>query len=602
MGRTYTRKSYDVVVIGGGLAGCCAAIAAARRGASVALVQDRPVLGGNSSSEIRVPLNGAVWGGSKDIPPRNRHARETGVIDEIWLDYCVRNPSEVYSVRDLILLEHVDAEKRIETWLNYRACDVVMRDRNTIAAVRAEPIATEQPMEFEAGLFIDASGDGWIAAQAGAEYRHGREGRAEFGESLAPEKPDDFTLCSTIQFTAKDTGKPVTFVAPPWAIPFDDEKFPMRHHDNPLRAQTFWWLEFGGMMDTVADADRIYRELIRIVMGVWDHIKNSGTHDAETLDLEWIGKVPGRRESRRFMGDHVLVQGDVDGQTLFDDRVAYGGWWLDQHPPGGVYAKGSPGDRPPFHGIYSIPAGCLYSRNVSNLLFAGRNISTSHVGHSGIRVMRTLSVIGQATGTIAAMCAAKRRAPRDVATAHVHEVQQQLLRDDAYLIGLGNADPNDLAFGGKATATSVWHPSADEAKAFEHSDFGPENVLSGVGRPEKGKSSNLWSSDPAKGLPQELTVELARAGDIGQIDVRFDTHLDQLHFAAPPAECVRDYAIEVRSGGTWREVAAERGNYHRRRVHNVTPLHGDAVRVKVLATNGAPSARVYEVRVYPPGK
>ncbi len=302
------------------------------------------------------------------------------------------------------------------------------------------------------------------------------------------------------------------------------------------------------------------------------------------------------------MGDHILVQGDVDGQTLFDDRVAYGGWWLDQHPPGGIYEKGPPCDHPPFHGIYSIPLRCLYSRNVPNLMFAGRNISTSHVGHSSIRVMRTLSVIGQATGTAAAMCAAKRCAPRDVAHSHVGDIQQQLLRDDAYLIGLANADPDDLARGGKASATSEWRPSAAEAEAFGHSDFGAHNVLSGIGRPEKGKSSNLWVSDPSKGLPQELTVELARPGEIGRVDVRFDTDLDRLFFDAPPAQCARDYAIEVRSGGAWREVARGRGNACRRCVHDIASIRGDAVKVKVLATNGAPAARVYEVRVYPPGK
>ena len=602
MTRTYRKKSYDIVVIGGGLSACCAAIAAARHGASVALIQDRSVLGGNSSSEIRVPITGATWGNWGGKPPTNRHARETGIIDEIWLDYCVRDPRVCHSVRDLILLEHVDAEKRIDLYLNTRATEAVMRDAKTIAAVRAEPVVTETPIELEAALFIDGSGDGWIAAQAGAEHRRGREGRREFGESLAPDEPDSWTLGNSIYFTAKDVGRPVKFVAPPWAIDFDDEKFPLRHHDDPLNQISFWWIEYGGKMDTIADADAIYRELTRVVMGIWNHIKNSGKHDAETLALEWIGKVPGRRESRRFMGDHIMRQSDVDEQVLFDDRVAYGGWWLDQHPPGGVYDTEPPCEHPPFHGIYSIPLRSLYSVNVDNLMFAGRHISTTHVAHSSTRVMRTLAVIGQGTGTAAAGCIAKHCTPREACADHVRTIQQQLLRDDAYLIGLANADPDDLARTGRASATSTWKPTATDADAFCHHDFAAANVLSGIGRPEKGKSSNLWVSDPSKGLPQELTVELGRPADIGKIDLRFDTDLDTLHFSDVPGTCVRDYTLEVRSEGTWRRVHAEKGNAVRRRVHDIAPVTGDAVRLRVAATHGDPAARVYEVRVYPPGK
>jgi hypothetical protein len=602
MTRQYRKKSYDVVVIGGGLAGVCAAIAAARHGATVGFIQDRPVLGGNSSSEIRVPINGAQWGGP---PYRNRHARETGIIDEIWMDYCIRNPEKSHSVRDLILLEHVLAEKRIDLHLNYRACDVVMRDTSTIAAVRAEPIATETPVELEAGLFIDASGDGWVAAMAGAEFRHGREGQAEFGESLAPAKPDDFTLGSSIYFTVKDTGRPVKFAAPHWARKFPTcESLNLRRHDNPLNHELFWWIEYGGTLDTIADADRIYRELIAVVMGIWDHIKNSGLHDAETLALDWIGKVPGRRESRRFLGDHILVQSDVDDRVLFDDRVAYGGWWLDQHTPGGVLdVENPPCDKsPPVGKIYSVPMRCLYSRNVSNLLFAGRHISASHVAHSSTRVMRTLAVIGQASGTAAALCVRHRCAPRELTSTRIRELQQTLLRDDVYIIGLASDDPNDLARSGKASATSEWKPPAAEAEAFGHSDFGARNVLSGIARPEAGKSSNLWVSDPSAGLPQELTVELGRPAEIGRVELRFDTCLELLHFVEPPRECVRDYDLDVRSDGKWTKVHGEAGNVRRFRAHDFAAVRADAVRLRVTATHGDASARVHELRVYPPGK
>ena len=597
MDRHYLKKSYDVVVIGGGMSGCCAAIAAARHGASVGFIQDRPVLGGNASSEIRVGLSGACWIASTG-KPYHRHARETGIIDEIRTEYWVRDPHWSHSLRDLILLEHVDAEKRIDLYLNYRACDVVMKRPGTIGAVRAEPLVTETPIELEAGVFIDASGDGWVAALAGAEWRTGREGRDEFDENLAPEKPDTYTMGNSIYFTTKDVGKPVKFVAPDWAIAFNDEKFPLRDHDGPT--EKFWWLEYGGMMNTIEDADAIYRELTRIVMGVWDHIKNSGHHDADNLALDWIGKVPGRRESRRFMGDHVLRQSDLIDSVRFDDRVAYGGWWIDQHPPGGVYDPAPPAAYPPTEDIYSIPMRSLYSRNIDNLLLAGRSISTTHVAHASTRVMLTLSVIGQASGTAAALCAEHRCLPRAVAADHIAELQQRLLRDDAYLIGLPNQDPRDLARAGKATATSTWTPSDGEAEEFGHSDFGAANVLSGIARPEKGVSSNLWVSDPGAGLPQELTVELPERAEIGQIDLRFDTNLNVRHVLGPAPECVRDYRIELRSEGHWHQVHTETGNCRRHRIHDIGPLRGDAVRLTVLATHGAFSARVYEVRIYPP--
>jgi hypothetical protein len=302
------------------------------------------------------------------------------------------------------------------------------------------------------------------------------------------------------------------------------------------------------------------------------------------------------------MGDHILRQGDIDEQVLFDDRVAYGGWWLDQHPPGGVYDEAPPCEHPPFHGIYSVPLRSLYSVNVDNLMFAGRHISTTHVAHSSTRVMRTLSVVGQATGTAAAMCVAKRCTPRVVAADHVATVQQQLLRDDAYLIGLANDDDDDLARGGHAAADSEWRPTDDEARAFCHRDFDARNVLSGIARPEKDRSSNLWASHPADPLPQALTVTLRDAGEIGQVDLRFDTCLDRVRFDGAAPECARDYMVEVHSDGKWREVVRQTGNYRRRRVHEIEPVRGDAVRLTVRATHGTPQARLYEMRVYPPGK
>lgn len=592
------REEVDVAVIGGGLAGVCAAIAAARHGCRVALIQDRPVLGGNASSEIRVPVTGACYGFA-GCP--NRHARETGIVDEIWMENVVRNIPFSHSVWDSIVMEWVWREKNINLWLNYRVNEVVMKDRATIAAVQAVPLVRETPLEVAAGTFIDASGDGWAAKMAGAEYRWGREGRDEFGESFAPEKPDRMTLGSSIYFTAHDTGQPVTFKPPQWARRFSEEDLRLRSHTNPLNQMSFWWIEYGGEGDVIEDADPIYRELLAIVYGVWDHIKNGGDHRAESYALDWIGKLPGRRESRRFMGDHILVQSDIEQQVLFDDRVSYGGWSIDLHPPGGIYDRDkSPSQHLYAKGTYSIPYRCLYSRNVDNLLFAGRHISVSHVAHGSTRVMRTLASVGQVAGTTAALGKRHNLRPRAVGQERVVELQQLLLADDHYIIGLGRRDPNDLALRARVTASSIWRPDPSDqaAREFGHFDFRPGNVVSGVARPELGRSSNLWVSDPLQPLPQTLTLEFPGRVELSRAEFLFDVDLDQLYFSGPVPQCVRDYAVEVRQEGRWVEVSRAEGNTQRRRVHEFSPVRTDALRLRVDATNEDPSARVYEVRAY----
>lgn len=432
---------FDVVVIGGGVGGSCAAIAAARLGCKVALIQDRPVLGGNASSEIRVGIEGATGGG-------HRYARESGIVEEI------REASLQHGSVDAGILSLMKREPNLTLFLGMRAVEAIMESKSRIAAAKCVDVVTMQPFIVKGKLFIDCSGDGDFAASAGAEFRMGREGRDEYGESMAPEKPDKLTLGSSLLYAARDVGKPVEFVAPPWAYKFPNEaSLAHRNHDNFWSGH--WWIEYGGTLDTIRDAEKIRDELLRILFGVWDHIKNHCVHSqrARNYDLVWVGHVAGKRESRRFIGDYVLKQSDLENAVLFEDRVAYGGWTIDLHPPLGIFDRGTPSIHKQVP-LYSIPFRCLYSRNIENLMFAGRHISASHVAFGSTRVMATIGTMGQAVGTAAYLCLKHNAAPREIGQRHIKELQQLLLKHDAYIIGVRNEDPNDLALKARANASS----------------------------------------------------------------------------------------------------------------------------------------------------
>ena len=418
-------KAYDVVVVGGGLAGTCAAIAAARHGCATALLQDRPVLGGNASSEVRVPVGGAQSG-------NNRHARETGIIEEYMLAVSALGNDESFPMRDAVLLDMILAESHLDVYFNSRAREAVM-DGERIAEVVVDRYATEETFRLAGAYFIEASGDGAFGKSAGAAYRMGREARAEFNESRAPEAADAKTLGSTLYFTARDVGHPSSYKPPKFARKFTEADLQHRSHTSVAGGMAYWWLEYGGVLNTIKDAERIRFELQRIVYGVWDHIKNGGEHGAENYVLDWIGTVPGKRESRRFEGDHMLTQSGIERAERFSDRVVHAGWGIDLHPVEGIDSQEKPADNPPLPGVYSIPYRCLYSKNVPNLFIAGRLISATHVAHATTRLMATGAVDGQAVGTAAALALRSGLMPREVP---VGELQQMLLKDDVYIIDL----------------------------------------------------------------------------------------------------------------------------------------------------------------------
>jgi len=453
------KEHVPLVVVGGGLAGTFAAIASARNGTRVVLLQERPVLGGNSSSEVRVHPVGASSHGY------HRDARETGLMEELFLEvrsraYGLRQINgRHYPMWDVVLAELAEAEPNLTLHLNTRVIGVETesdeRDgyETRITGVTAVQQGTEAVFHFTADAAIDATGDGFIALQAGAPFRYGREAKSEFNERWAPEAADDIVLGSTIMFAARDAGRPVPYSPPSWAHSFpDEESLPFRNHDE--FESGYWWLEWGGRLNTITDNEAIRRELHAAVFGVWDQIKNHCTapgvrEKAATWTLDWIGHLPGKRESRRFEGDHILSEGDIDHGIMDvpEDVVAYGGWAIDLHAPDGVYSPDTPCTQPPLPDIYGIPLRSLYSRTVSNLFLAGRNISQTHVAHGSTRVMKTTAVIGEAAGTAAAIMLAAASSPRALVadTSLLRDLQQKLVRQGAYLPRLGNLDPEDLA-------------------------------------------------------------------------------------------------------------------------------------------------------------
>jgi FAD dependent oxidoreductase len=425
--KTVTTQS-NLVVVGGGLAGVCCAIAAARDGITVTLVQDRPVLGGNASSEVRLWTLGAT----SHMGNNNRWSREGGIIDEILVENMYRNKEGNTLIFDTILLEKVVVEKNITLLLNTSVYDVKKSDPNTISQVIAFCSQNSTTYELNANLFCDASGDGIVGFQAGAAFRMGAETVEEFGEKFAPDIAYGELLGHTIYFYSKNVGAPVKYIAPEFALK-DITKIPRYKvlNDKDFGCR-LWWLEYGGRRDTIHESEDIKWELWKVVYGVWDYIKNSGEFpDAENLTLEWVGTIPGKRESRRFEGHYMIKQQDLVEQAQFDDAVSFGGWAVDLHPSDGVYDS-KPGCTQ-YHskGVYQIPLRTMISKNISNLFLGGRVISATHVAFGSTRVMATTALSGQAVGYGAAQCIKNNILPAQL----LEQTQIQALKQTLSLNG-----------------------------------------------------------------------------------------------------------------------------------------------------------------------
>ena len=427
--RTIDHK-VEFCVVGGGLAGMCAAISAARLGIKTLLMHDRPVLGGNASSEIRMWVCGA----------HGKDNLETGLVEEIRLENLYRNNYPNYSVWDSILYEKVKFQDNLTVLLNCSCNDAEM-DGSKIKNIRGWQLTNETWHNVEADYFADCSGDSILAPLSGAEFRYGREAFSEFDESIEPEEADDKTMGMSCLIQARETDSPQKFIAPAWANKYESEA------DLPNRSlklegmQNFWWLEIGGLQDTVHDCEEIRDELLKLAFGVWDLIKNRSEAKADNWVLDWVGFLPGKRESRRYVGDHIITQNDVESEGKFDDIVAFGGWSMDDHHPQGIYYPGKPTIFHPAPSPYGIPYRSLYSKNIDNLFFAGRNISATHAAMSSTRVMATCGLLGQAVGTAAALASQNTLSPRGVYQEKLKELQAQLQEDDCWLPGLKREVP-----------------------------------------------------------------------------------------------------------------------------------------------------------------
>lgn len=406
--RTLKSVAYDteLAIIGGGLSGVCTAITAARKGVKVVLVQDRPVLGGNSSSEVRLWILGAT----SHMGNNNRWSREGGVIDEILVENTYINKEGNPLIFDSILLDKVTSEPNITLLLNTAVYEVHKSENDKISSVKGFCSQNSTEYIIYAPLFCDASGDGIVGFLSGAAFRMGAESQEEFGEKFAPSKEYGGLLGHSLYFYSKDTGKPVKFTAPSFAMDVTKEIPRFRSFNAKEFGCKLWWLEYGGRLDTVYDTEKIKWELWKVVYGAWDYIKNSGKFpESENLTLEWVGTIPGKRESRRFEGDYMMRQQDIVEQRTHDDAVAFGGWSIDLHPADGVFSEKPGCNQWHAKGIYQIPYRSLYSKNIKNLFIGGRIISATHVAFASTRVMATAAHIGQAIGMAAYIAKEKGR-------------------------------------------------------------------------------------------------------------------------------------------------------------------------------------------------
>ena len=610
----YSEKNYDVIVVGGGMAGVCAAISSARHGAKTALIHARPMLGGNASSEIRIHISGA------DQSLKQAQYADTGLVYELMLRNKAVNDHYNYTIWDGVLFEAAAKEENLEVFYNTVMYDCEM-DGSKIKSIYCAQETTEMRYKLSAPLFVDSTGNGTLGYYAGAEYRQGSESKAETGEPHAPEQANNERMGNTVLMKAVDMGHPVKFTPPSFAKTLTEHQLRYRLHSAEQKIDAsmapdpaewlrlsgtscrgvdygYWWLELmGDGEDIITDYETIRDDLLAYAYGLWDHIKNAGDHGAENYALEWVGILPGTRESRRLMGDYILSETDILNHEMFDDQVTYGGWCIDLHAAKGLLDFDVlPSDCQHFKGIYTIPYRSYYSKNIDNLFMAGRDISTTKLGLASTRIIACCANGGQAVGTAAALCTKYGVEPREL-MPHIKELQQLLIKDDSFLPGIPNEDEKDFARNATFTASS--HIAGSE----------PMKVLDGVTRRLDGDSHG-WESDGIAEGGETLTMTLPKAETLSQLRLIFDSNFNypirvtmsknrqNQQRVGIPMELVKDYDILLYKNGELVRTVERRGNYLRLDVVDFEPTECDKAEIRFLSTNGGDHVTVFEVRAY----
>ena len=435
-------EEFDLVVVGGGTAGCCAAISAARLGCKVAFIQNRPVLGGNNSSEVRVGLSGLIM--QKPYPnlgnlmdeiggvgyhtrkeaqqdPESERSKQIMAILKKHPEKKIHNAGPASNYEDDKKLNAVLAEPNITLFLNTHVLDAETKN-NRIVSVTGQNIKTGERIIFRGKFFADCTGDGDVGFLAGADYRVGRESKAETGEKQAPKKADSMVMGTSVQWYADDMGVASSFPSCPWALKFNEATY------RPIKRGDWDW-EVGLTRDQVNEIEYIRDYALLSVFGNWDYLKNKSLRKYEfyTYKLQWVAYIGGKRESRRLLGDVILTEHDILEGKKFDDASFTTTWGMDLHYPKKL--KGFEGE--PFlsycevqkHEPYACPYRCLYSRNIDNLFMAGRNISVTHAALGTVRVMRTTGMMGEIVGMATSICKNNNALPRDVYTTYLNDLK-----------------------------------------------------------------------------------------------------------------------------------------------------------------------------------
>lgn len=576
-----TALEAEFVVCGGGLSGVCAALSAARHGAKVVLVQDRPVLGGNASSEMRMGIMGAHGDENK----------EAGILEELQLRNFHYNPLMRYTLWDDVLLSTVREEPNITLLLNTSVIGVEMNN-GRIASVTAWNGNAYTRYAIGGRVFADCTGDG-ILRLSGAKFRHGRELPSEFDETFLQQGGDHRTMGNSILLQLRKTKEHHSFVPPPSAFKFTDEDFAKPDEPPPPEGakrvnyrrlypedNNFWWIEYGGNLDTVGDANAIQEELKKIAYGVWAYMKNHPDGRAREYDLDWIGALPGKRESTRFIGPRILTQHDVLSGGHFEDVVAYGGWTLDDHHPDAFHRKGRISVEYGCPSPFGIPFDCLYSVNVPNLMFAGRDISCTHMGLSATRVMGTCAALGQAVGTAAALLVRDGIDPAQLRREGIAELQDMLEDDDCML-------PYRWRKVSALTATAT---CAEDMAVLRN----------GIDRKYGDSDNGVWVA------PGETTVTYAWNSPrrLSGARVVFDSEMTHrgkrmrkleatTERVEMPKMLAKAFRIDARIGGEWENVFADDLNILRFRKVSFAPVEADALRLVITETWGGGEAHIF---------